>query len=204
MAQVIEGGSDVFDALLYGRPHPGTLNFIQNHAAAMTSKLTATGQQFYNSINSIYSWVNESEAAELARRVARKVRSVWERDEIQTVATIEQFQQAPLVMHRWIMADPEIRPLFHKQQCDGFSDTYRDKEPGLVGEAHYDYRRVMDGVVQFTDKGWEATTYFEELLPDDVELTLDEQSDIQESWVHLRAHLSKRKDDPTNPRGGSF
>ena len=52
------------------------------------------------------------------------------------------------------MAQPDIRSLYHKGHCDGYSDTYVDMEPGLVGEQHYDYRRVMDGVVEETETGW--------------------------------------------------
>jgi hypothetical protein len=114
-------------------------------------------------------------------------------------------QNASLTMQRWIMAEPTVRTLFHKQLCDGYSDTYVDMYPGRVGEDHYDYRRVMNGVVvPHEERGGDATTYMEDLIPDDVELDLNDQIDIISSWQFIQAKVAERNEDPTSKYNGTL
>lgn len=200
MARVIVGGSLEFDALAYGKPHPNTLQFLQNQSRMASEMLTETGREWFSGIKQIYQHVDQSDAMRFARAVGRKVRSMWEIDEIRTLNDIGQFQHAGPNMQRWIMAEPTVRTLYHQQKCDGYSEQYHDYYPGLVGEKHYDYRRVMDGIVTSDnpDIDWQASNYFEELLPDDMDLLHDEQLDILATWDRLKQHLIKGKEDPTS------
>lgn len=199
MTMILEGDASHFDALIYSKPHPGTVNFLQQQMETASHNLTQAGAAFMQSVNAAYDWVNFSAAANLARAVGRKVRGIWQNDEIRALVEIAQLQHAPLKMQRWIMAEPTIRTLYHKQQCDGYSDTYVDREPGLIGDQHYDYRRVMDGmIVDSSDGDWQATTYMEDLLPDDMDLQLDEQNDILTTWEFIRDAARRKKEDPTS------
>jgi hypothetical protein len=82
-------------------------------------------------------------------------------------------------------------------------DTYVDVEPGLVGEEHYDYRRVMDGVMQDTeDGGWYAKIYVEDLKEGDRDLSHGEKVDILQTWSRLEYLMALNKEDPTSPEGG--
>ena len=108
-------------------------------------------------------------------------------------------------MQRYLMAEPTTRQMYIDQRCDGYSDTYVDVDPGTIGPAHYDYRRATDGLLMDSptpdangDYGWTAVTYMEELLPDDVELTLSEQVDIQYSWQWLKAIMAEGEQDPVS------
>ena len=98
-----------------------------------------------------------------------------------------------------IMAEPTLRRMYHQQQVDGYSENYVDVQPGKVGEDHYDYRRVTNGVfMQDEDGEWSAKTYYEDLLEGSGEFDFLEQVDILRTWEQMRIQLAKRKDDPTS------
>lgn len=205
MAQIIDGGDLMFESLMYGRAHPGTVQFIQNQLDFASSALSDAGRRFTEQAHQMYAHLESSNAMRAIRAVGRSIRSLWQLDEIRPLTDIGLLQHAPLCMQRYIMAQPQARSLFHQQRLDGYSDTYVDLHPGAIGEEHYDYRRVMDGmvVVQETPDAegnfdYTATTYFDELLPDDIELSLDEQMDVIESWQHLQSYLERGKEDPTS------
>lgn len=205
MAQIIEGGSLMFDSLAYGRQHPGTVQFLASQFEQATNFLTNAGQQFMTGARDFYERLAGSNAARMLRAAGRSIRSMWQLDEIRALQTVGDFQQAPLAMQRWIMAEPTVRQYFLDQRCDGYSDTYIDIDPGKVGPDHYDYRRATDGLVFIDEKpdehgefGWHATTYMEELLPDDVELTLEEQLDIHQTWQWVKSLMKQGNEDPTS------
>ena len=205
MAQIIDGGTLTFDALVYGKMHSGTQNFLASKVQDMTYGLTDAGRRFMSGAQDLYERVSGSEAARMLRAAGRAVSNVWRADDIRTLIDIGSIQHAGLQMQRWIMAEPTIRSLYHKEQVDGYSDTYVDMHPGVVGESHYDYRRAMDGLVMVAEEedeegefGWSATTYFEDLYEDDNDLDLEEQLDIQDTWRALREHILRKGDDPTS------
>lgn len=198
MAFLIEGGVSSVDALLYGKPHPGTINFINQQLTTMTHNLTDAGARFMQGINQLYDRFTGSTAARIARAAARSVASIWQSDEIQQIVDLGRMQHAPMKMQRWLMAEPTVRQYYIDQRCDGYSDTYVDLEPGKVGEQHYDYRRVMNGIVTDTEDGWTSTTYHDDLNNDDAELHVDEQHDILISWTALVKMIRAGKEDPTS------
>lgn len=204
MAHVIEGGSDAFNALIYGEPHPGTRDFLRNQVETMSDRLTEAGRNFMQGAREVYERVSGSTAARLARAASRQFRSLWQQDDIRELAELADLQTAPLTMQRWIMAEPTIRKLYQKQRCDGYSGSYTDVWSGDLGENHYDWRRVHSGLVQFTvdehgeeTEDWYATTYLEDLLPDDSDLYLEDQVDIKTTWDNVVSAIRAGK-DPTS------
>jgi len=198
MANFYTGGVDTFNALVYGEPHPNTVAFIENMFSQPSAAIGAAGEAFVNRARETYERLNGSEAMRVARAAARQVKSQWDRNIIRPLTTIGEVQQAPYKMHRYLMAEPTVRRAYHRQQCDGYSQAYVDVAPGLVGEQHYDYRRVMDGIVQETEDGWYFDEYFDELDDGDKDLMFEEQFDILRSWNTLASAMMKGKDDPTS------
>lgn len=195
----------MFKSLMYGRPHEGTMRFIENQVGFVSQALTDAGARFMDTARDMYSHLEGSNAMRAIRAVGRAVRSLWQLDEIKELIDIGQLQHAPLSMQRYLMAEPTIRGLYQQQRVDGYSDTYVDIFPGTIGEEHYDYRRVMDGIVvedaepdENGEYGWTATSYLEELLPDEPDLLLVEQLDILASWGGLKAAVEKGGEDPTS------
>jgi hypothetical protein len=202
MAQVFVGGDEYFNALTSGNPHQGTINFIQGQFNNPSSNLSETSRRFQEQARvSIEASLN-STAMRLATAATRKLRSLWNENSIQVLTDVGDFQYAPLVMQRYIMAHPTTRRLYQQERCDGYSDTYVDIHIGDVGEDHYDYRRVMDGVVVFSDEedengdlDWSSTTYLDELDEDDEELEFESQLDIIQSWETMDEHYKSGKTD---------
>lgn len=207
MAQVIYGDEGaMFDALAFSVPHPGTVQFIADQASRFSSNLNQAGQAFVQAVHGVFEWVDQSKAMQLARMVGKKVEGLWQQDIIRPLIDIPSLQTATLTMQRWVMACPDIRALYHTQECEGYVGSYVDMDPGKIGEQHYDYRRAVDGLVMFDEESddWQATTYFEDLREGDRDLLLDEQVDIQSTWAAIRAHVKARKDDPTSLSGASL
>jgi hypothetical protein len=202
MATLIEGGQDFFDALAFGMPHQGTINFLNDHLATASTNLSQSAANYFATIGDAFARVDFNKTAHIVRMAHRKVKSIWQNDDIRPLYALAELQHAQPQMQRWIMAEPTTRSLFHKQQIDGYSDTYVDMQPGKVGVQHYDYRRAMNGLVVETESGgWTATTFMDQLLPNDRALTLGEQIDVQDTWNAMRERIKRKKEDPTSKYG---
>lgn len=208
MVQVVFGGANEFNALLYGQQHPGTLNYFENQQAQiaqMSETLTEAGKRFYANSQELYERFQGAEALRHAQAAIRKVGSVFQLDTVRDLWELGAIQNAPLTMQRWIMAQPDVREAFHNQRCDGFSDTYVDMHPGKIGRDHYDFRRVMNGMVEDDEEhGYKVTFYLDELSEGDRELTLEEKVDVLSTWDIVRSLVKTGKDDPTSAYGGQL
>jgi hypothetical protein len=139
-----------------------------------------------------------------AREISRRIGWIYEKDCIRPLSTLKEFQAAQPIMQRWIMANPAVREYHIRQECDGYNKTYVDIDPGKIGEDHYDYRRVMNGVLQTDDDAKPFYTIFiaDELLAGDRELDIGEKADILSGWRYVQAIIAEGVDDPTSINGG--
>lgn len=196
---------DAFNAFIYPEKNAGGLEYLRNQFNNFTGVLTNTANSFIQSSREQFERFNSNAAIEFARNVVKSVIGKAEvtTDRITTLWEVNQFQGASLQMQRWVMANPVVREVYHDQRCDGYSDAYFDAQPKVRGEDHYDYRRVMDGMVQYDEEGnWFAKIYFEDLLEGDRDLTHGEKTDIAYTWSKLEYLMALGKDDPTSPEGG--
>lgn len=196
---------DAFNAFIYPEKNAGGLEYLRNQFNNFTGVLTNTANSFIQSSREQFERFNSNAAIEFARNVVKSVIGKAEvtTDRVTTLWEVNQFQGASLQMQRWVMANPVVREVYHDQHCDGYSDTYFDAQPKVRGEGHYDYRRVMDGMVQYDEEGnWFAKIYFEDLLEGDRDLTHGEKTDIAYTWSKLEYLMALGKDDPTSPEGG--
>lgn len=201
MARVVDGGVDLFDALTYGSQHPGTQEFFQHQMERLSGAMDGLSQQFTQSMHTLYDRFSSSNAMRYAVAAKRAVGSLWQSDEIRRLATIGDFQHASPVMQRWVMAEPTVRHLYHQQRCEGYEGSYVDLHPGDVGEAHYDYRRVMDGIVKEDPNdpdNWVAVSYLDDPVEGDVPLFLEQQVDILDTWTSVVDFIREGKADPTS------
>lgn len=206
MINVVYGGADAFNALAYGvDQHPANTQYFQRQIESISNTLTDVGQSFFANTQQLYNQVNNSEVMRIARAAVRTAKSLFQPNQILSIFDMASMQNAPLVMQRWIMANPTVRELYHKQQIDGYSDSYVDVSPGIIGEQHYDYRRVMTGIVQDVEgtegeeDSWKVCYYPDELHEGDKELTHDERVDILSTWSIVEMFVAAGKSDPTSP-----
>ena len=143
-----------------------------------------------------------------ARAMMRKVGGLFHPNTIMPLTSVEALQNAKPIMQRYVMSNGPIREMYHKQRLDGFSGDYADHHPGLVGDWHYDYRRVMNGVAQDYQKedgteGWRVSMYPDDLEEGDRELEIDEQAIILDAWMLATAAI-KAGIDPTDVLNGKL
>lgn len=202
---VVQGGSpQLFNAMLFPEATPETQAWLHEQWNRDTSMLTDLGRQFMNSATEYWKQLYDPMLMQRARSMMRAVGGMFHPNKIIYLEDIPSVQQAKPVMQRYIMAMPELRKLYHRQLCDGYSDSYVDHEPGLVGREHYDFRRVMNGIVVETeDGGWQSTMYPDELYEGDRELEVDEKFAILRGWDLVKAALG-RKIDPTDIFAGDL
>ncbi len=205
MAQVVMGGVNGLDYLLNPNFNPINMQYFQNSINSISGRFNEVGTQFMSQAQQLYDKVYSSSAIQAARNMIKQFGNSLSNNEfVYPMKSLQDFKEASFVMQRWIMANPNIRELYHAQQCDGYSNTYIDMDPRDVGEFHYDYRRVMDGIVVDYKDGWEAVQYLDTLREGDRDLTLDEQVDILDTWSILDAFIKKGKEDPTDIGDGTF
>lgn len=203
--QVIYGGTDAFNAIAYGEQNPDNQAYFKERLEGLANTFSDAGQAFVNRAKEIHDQYYNSNVAHIARAALRAAQNLFMPNRVMAYQNIGHFQQAGTEMQRWIMANPVVRESYHAQKCDGYSGSYVDMHPGKIGESHYDYRRVMDGVVQESEEhGWVAKFYMDELLPGDVELDHNKKIDIMSTWDIAELFMAKANEDPTDPRNGKL
>lgn len=193
--------ADVFDSFVYGgRMNSNNIDYIERSSSRLSSRLTESARRFYDRVeDAVYKRYDHSEAVRLARAAARRVANMWRPNGVYYIEDIGGIQNANADMQRAIMADPVVRRRYHRQEIDGFSETYVDLEPGKIGEDQYDYRRITNGIFLDDDNGnLDATTYYEDHREGDTEYDELEQIDIIRQWERVRALIAKGKEDPTS------
>lgn len=196
---------DEFDDLVYSAPHPGTLNYMQQKLNSLSTNLTAMGQQFMSNVRSQWEQFNGSEAMRRMRAAKRKIGdALFMRNEVQALSSLGELQNAQSVMQNIIMSEPTIRSAFYHQRLDGFSATYRDPNPGLIGEDDPLYRKVMSGmVVDDPETGdWKCTIYVDDFEEGDKPFDIDQKVDAQITWEMVKHYWLRGKEDPTSQSGG--
>lgn len=202
--RVVSGGTAAWNAIAYGQQNPLNLGYFKQQLENIGTNLNEQAKVFYQDVQDLYNKFNSSEAMRLMRSAMKSAASLFNDNIIRPLTTVDELQNASLQMQRWIMANPIIRQMYHDQQCDGYSDTYVDIEPGKVADQHYDYRRVMDGIVVCNEDQEYFTEYFEDLYEGDRDLILSEQSDVLRTWEVLEVMVKAMKDDPTSQYGAQL
>ena len=128
----------------------------------------------------------------------RKLNTIWQTNEFRSLSDISMVQEAPDIMQRWIMACPEIRTYYNTGGCSGYDGAYVDMYPGTIGGTHYDYRRVMDGVIHRQDEKIVSTEYIDSMVNVEDILTTIQKSCVISSWEVIRRHLEDSNIDPTS------
>jgi len=200
MSAFIMGGDDAFDMLAFGEPHPDTVTFLTECNERVSTSISETSRRFRESVSDMYRSFNASSTARLARAVTRKISNIWSDDVVKPLVDIGALQHARITMQRYIMAEPTVRELYHQQRCDGYSDSYVDEYPKVIGVGHYDYRRVTHGVC-FKHKDsdvMQSITYYEGLKSGERNLHVSEQADILNTWDAVKSLLEDGSEDPTS------
>lgn len=197
--------------MAYPEQHPMNQQFIQQRVYALSQDLGATmtdmGNRFVERAKELYEKAYDSKAIQAARATLRAVKGLFHPNAIVPLESIDELRGAQPAMQRYLMANPETRQMYFDQRIDGYSDSYVNIHGKAIGDDHYDYRRVQQGMVTFNDDKpeepeWSSVTYCEDLLHGDRELVMEEQLDIQRAWTWQDLYHKMQHQDSTNIFGG--
>lgn len=155
---------DEFAVMAYAQKNPNTVQFLQNRYqetfANASNILTDAGRTFFEAGRKAFDYVTGAEAMRFSSGVLRKVKNMFQRNEFRELESIEEIQQSPQVMHRWLMTEVNLRGLFLDQRCNGFEGTYQNLDGDTIGREQRDWRLINDGLVRdHEEHGW-VQSYF--------------------------------------------
>lgn len=218
---VPNGSPTTFSMMLYPDQHHRNQSYIQEKIQQVSSQLGSVvsdlGNKFMERAKALYEQAYNSHAVLAAKAAIRATKGLFHPNAIVQLDSLDELRSAQPVMQRYLMANPVVRNLYMEQRIDGYSDTYVNVHGKAIGHDHYDYRRVIDGMLidhethqmltgkelPDTEPEWTVTTYFEDLLPDDRDLTAMEQADLMNNY-RLQAIAIQSLKDPTNLFGGNI
>lgn len=207
MAIAVYADDNVFRALAYGAPRSEDRDFLREHIEAAASRLGRTASAFVDRARERFDSFDLRALDRKLDAVKRKVRHAFDDDDIGPMTRIGQFQQAGINKQRWLMANVKARSLVQKDRMFGWRDTYRDVEPGMLGDRQYDYRCVVNGIAQNDEHGNRYIVQHLDVYDAEKreELKFGDQTMIMECmWANLEAIIEQGKDDPSDPNNGSL
>lgn len=208
MVAFVAGGTDLFNQMVFGQPSQNDIAFFnnnfQNFMNANATNGHTSGTAFFNAIKDNIRLPDFNRLKEYANRVTKKLSGIWADDTvIMELPTLVDLQFPNRNMIRWMMANPTVRKLYHANQCEGYGDKYIDLQPGVIGEQHFDYQCVTQGMPIYDEEEENIVwpTYcetFDEPENSVNQLTISEKADIIDSWTHMDYWLKRKQEDPTS------
>jgi len=173
--------------------------WVQDNIRNGMSNLNTAAQGFLNKAMDTYKYLTDGSLTRAARKLSQEFGGLLHPNTIVALEDLHMLQSAKPIMQQYIMAQPDLRAIYHRQLCDGYSETYVDDEPGKIGDDHYYFRRVTHGLIQDVkddpDKTWRIVEYFDDLKEGDRELTVDERMMIYErTWRAVEHYIDLKLD----------
>jgi hypothetical protein len=200
--------SSFFDFGLFPDQNPMNEQFFIRQFEQLSHNVSDISRQYYDFAKKSFDDFVDSGIMRTIRAAQATAKNWFHPNSIVMLETIEELQAAQPMMQRYMMANPTIRTLYHRQLCNGFSDSYKDMYPGVIGETHQDYRKVMTGAIQdYTtpdgEESWHAMQYLDDMDDGDRELDPMERLTMRKVWEIMDMHIAN-KVDITDPEGGEL
>lgn len=214
MALLIEGDREVVSQMIFGPPPPGYQDYLNQTNQYFANMLTDVGRKFVETASNVFTRININDATNMAKAALRAVNTYFQHDIIQDIYTIEDLQEAPNTMVRWIMCHPGLRSMMQDNLIDAYGDRYQDNQPDFsVGWNHNDYCQVYNGwiepvtvtqtIVNENNEEEEITETWDEMVQvwmgeEEHEELLDIEADIIRSAHVIVDRALHEKRDPTS------
>ena len=208
MTNFVDGDLETADILIYGTKAYLNEDDVNSQMKDFTKDMLPDSLAFFTKMMLLQKSLARNRALQLADGALRKVRSLWQEDTIRKLDSIGDFQHAPNVMRRFLMAEPTIRALWQKQLCDGYDDIMEDTR-GKADNEVQEYRQVMNGMIvsdnldEDLDHSYTIYDYHEDqLIEPSQRLSSSDQLDIYSSWQALKHYVAVGEEDPTSESNG--
>jgi len=177
------------DSIFY-RPSQSMQEYIHQGVNSYMSAVKNVAPNFARIVGEKYAEIKNSAAIQYVNNLKNRINSIWQPDSIRYLSDVTSIQNASETMRRWIMAEPITRERYLNGAISGYGNCYTSSDRIGVGNSHYDYRRVMDGVVALNDDGVsEYTVYYEEIINSEDILSLVDKTSILGSWDTIKRHI---------------
>ena len=199
--RLISGDADDFTAAVGFLPSKRVIRGIDNMSNRFDEFVSSTARGFFDRTRERTRdrRLTVDRFKRKAREVRRATENLFRSDDIRELVDIGEFQFAPSDQLRFLMAEPSVRRRYRANRCAGYDDRYIDVEPDCIGEDHYDYRVLYNGVMREQENGnFEARFYPQELRHSDDELDHDTQVDLVLSNQQLKWWMDQEDEDPTS------
>lgn len=175
---IISGGSQMFEDILYGPPDLQLSRYINDSMKAMSGYITDKTSTFFSKARSVY----EQFTGEAARqRIYNNILSnnVHFTENMLSLVTEDNYTNISNMNRRFLMVCPEIFTNKQKEIMSGFSGAYEDRDP-YVTDVYFkrDYMEAVRGIINFDDGEMKYIT----TLENDSNLTFAEQIIIKKNW----------------------
>jgi hypothetical protein len=206
MARLVQAPTgSIFGKGMFGTLSQNTVSYLQGQIQSFASTGSEYGQKILQRSMEVFNAINSDAAVMAAEAVLTQIESMMGQDMIEPLTTLPQLQGAQSIMQGWIMTDPTIRQAWYDGKLEGYSDTYVDPEPGLVGHEQEAYRRQMNGVlVDHEEHGWQYSLYFDRTSESDKMLTIRQLASIVSSQEAAVNAYHAGEEDPTSQYGASL
>lgn len=195
---VIDSTPELFQMTTMTNVAHGVQEFITRHYESVANSLGAVGASFVDRAKQLYQESLNNPFVIRAKAALMASKNQADPNAIRWLDTPQEITSAGVWFQRFIMAQPSVRSDYILQRAHGFSGTYFDREPGVSGEDHLDYRSVMSGVVEQEDEnGVWMTQYLDPVYENDRPLTGMEKLAIVSAWDLLDLARSEGL-DPTD------
>jgi hypothetical protein len=207
MARLVAAPSagSLFGKGLFGNLSQATVGYLQGQIQSLAATGSDYGKRMYERSMEIFNEINSDHAVMVAESVLSQVESMMGQDMIEPLLTLPALQSARPIMQGWIMTSPKIRQGVYDGKLEGYSDTYVDLEPGLVGHEQSQYRVLMNGVLQpHEEASYQYSLYFDRTSNPDEMLTIRQAAAIVESQLAAEDAMDYGEQDPTSQYGASM
>jgi hypothetical protein len=170
------------DYLVYGDKTNVIKSYLEQQLAQIPAVFNEFGQRVYETLNQSYHWVTDQLTKYQIFNQLKQQNVHLGNNAFRELLSFEELQNANILMQRWVMAHPDVRYLYLENNIEGYPDTYVNVFGNDIGENDYNYRRVMDGVLQSDDEKWWFKVYNEDLMIGDRELEHREKVMILNTW----------------------
>lgn len=208
MNQIIYGDENVIAELTYGGRSDKLINELRHHLDFSNPMLTEQGKLYAQEASRVFEQVSGWDVVRATRKAAAAVTGYVQTNTITVVDTVEGLQTMNVRQQRFLMSDEELRKQYGDGRIDGYSETYVDIQPGIIGLAHYDWRCANSGLVHVTETeeslSYKVTHVKEELQSWDEALSPTARLDNARTIQVAKHYMRTLKEDITNRFGGKL
>lgn len=202
MAIIYVDDVDMASKSLFGRASNEVQQYFANSVTNYVEQVKNVAPQFAAKIQQGYNDIINSDTVKQIVNLKNRMFAQWQYNEITSLHTVEEIQQAPDEMVRWIMANPKIRELYIDDRLSGYDNSYIDKYLG-VGKDHYDYRRVTENIIMLDEDGSASYTHYYEHIDDKKDiLSVINKSKILSTWDAINTLIEESNCDLTSRTNG--